>query len=55
MKRIILAVGFASTITGVLAWLEERRQRPGADLLALQFKKEHAMLGVAFGILTLLG
>jgi hypothetical protein len=55
MKRVIFAVGVASTITGVLAWIEEHNRRPGAELLALQFKKEHALLGAVAGILTLIG
>ena len=55
MKRLVVALGVASTITGVLAWIEEHNRRPGAELLALQFKKEHALLGAAVGILTLIG
>jgi len=55
MKRLVVALGVASTITGVLAWIEEHNRRPGAELLALQFKKEHALLGAAAGILTLIG
>ncbi len=49
MKKLIVALGVASTITGVLAWIEEHNRRPGAELLAIQFKKEHALLGVAVG------
>lgn len=55
MKKLIVALGVASTITGVLAWIEEHNRRPGAELLAIQFKKEHALLGVAVGVLTLIG
>lgn len=55
MKRLAIALGVASTITGVLAWIEDHNRRPGAELLALQFKKEHALLGAAAGILTLIG
>ena len=54
MKRISTALGVASTITVVFAWIEEHNRRPGADLLALQFKREHALIGVALGLFTLI-
>ena len=55
MRRIVVALGVASTITGLLAWIEEHNRRPGAKLLALRFEKEHALLGATVGILTLSG
>lgn len=54
MKKLISALGAASTVTGFLAWYEAQSGRPGADVLALQFKKEHAWIGAVAGVLVLI-
>jgi len=53
MKKIKAALSVASAITCTLAWAEEHRQRPNAELLAFQLKKEHALIGLISGILIL--
>lgn len=53
MKKITLALSVAGSITGILAWAEAHSRRPGAEALALQFKKEHAWVGAVAGILVL--
>jgi hypothetical protein len=53
MKKIAIALSVASSVTGFLAWVEAHSRRPGAEALALQFKKEHAWIGAVAGILVL--
>lgn len=53
MKKIITALGVASSVTGLLAWAEERSSRPDAAALTFQFKREHAWIGVIVGMLVL--
>lgn len=53
MKKIITALSVASSVTGFLAWAEEHNSRPGAAVLAWQFKKEHAWIGAIAGVLVL--
>ncbi len=52
MKKIMTALSVASSVTGFLAWVEAHSKRPG-EALALQFKKEHALIGAVAGILVL--
>ncbi len=54
MKKVVTALGVASSVTGFLAWAEEHSSRPGAEALAFQFKKEHAWIGAIVGVLVLL-
>jgi hypothetical protein len=54
MKKVIAALGVASSVTGFLAWAEEHNSRPGAEVLAFQFRKEHAWIGAVAGVLVLL-
>jgi hypothetical protein len=53
MKKVIAALGIAGSVTGVLAWYEAHSSRPGAEALALQFRKEHAWIGAIAGVLAL--
>lgn len=54
MKKLITALGVASSVTGLLAWVEEHSRRPNAEALAFQFKREHAWIGAVSGVLVLL-
>jgi hypothetical protein len=54
MKKVIAALGIASSVTGFRAWAEEHSSRPDAEALAFQFKKEHAWIGAVAGVLVLL-
>lgn len=55
MKKLVTILSVAATVAGSLAWLEEHSRRPGSELLAVQLKKDHVLLGMFAGLLTLVG
>lgn len=53
MKTFATALGVASSVTGFLGWVEAHSRRPGAEVLAFEFKRVHVLIGVLSGIVVL--